>query len=102
MDPLKIAVAPLVLLGALDLFIAVNLALGVVAFYPFVRFRAALGFGFVGFIFFTHGQSDMVLALAAGSIGLYCCTAFVSLVPVILSTLLAVAGFAFVSWSLMS
>lgn len=102
LDPMKIVLEPLIILGAIDLFLAVIIGLGVVAVYPFVRFRAALGLGFLGFIFFTHGQTDMALALAGGSLGLYCCTAFVSVAPVIISALLAAGGFAFVSWSLLS
>jgi hypothetical protein len=102
MDPMTIAINPIIILGAADLFIAVILGLGVVAFYPLVRFRAALGLGFFGFIFFTHGQPELLLALAGGSLGLYCCTFFVSYFPVIVSALMAVSGFAFVSWKLLS
>ena len=102
MDPMTIVVNPIIILGAADLFIAVILGLGVVAFYPLVRFRAALGLGFFGFIFFTHGQPEMLLALAGGSLGLYCCTFFVSYFPVVVSALMAISGFAFVSWKLLS
>ena len=102
MDAVKILTNPMIILGALDLLVAVILGLGVVAFYPLVRFRAALGFGFFGFIFFTHGQPDLLIALAGGSLGLYCCTVFVTYFPVILSALMAIAGFAFVSWQLLS
>ncbi|MEO7599019.1 MAG: GYF domain-containing protein [Opitutus sp.] len=102
MDPMKILLNPIVIFGALDLFLAVILGLGAVAFYPFVRFRAALGLGFIGFIFFTHGQPDLLLGLAAGSLGLYCLTVFVTNFPVILSALLAIGGFAFVTWTLLS
>ncbi|HTO04021.1 MAG TPA: DUF4339 domain-containing protein [Opitutus sp.] len=102
MDPLAIITAPAVLLGALDLFVAVMLALGVVTFYPLVRFRAALGFGFFGFIFFTHGQPELLLALAGGSLGLYCCTVFVSYFPVLVSAAMAIGGFAFVGWRMLS
>jgi hypothetical protein len=102
MDPAKIVANPLVILGAVDLFMAVILALGVVALYPVIRFRAALGLGFLGFIFFAHGQLDLILALAAGSLGLYCCTIFVRYLPVVISAVLAIGGFAFVSWKLLS
>jgi hypothetical protein len=102
MDPSKIIANPLIPLGALDLFIAVVLGLGVVAMYPFVRFRAALGLGFVGFIFFTHGQQDLLVALAGASLGLYCCTVFVRMFPVIVSALLALGGFGFLAWKLLS
>lgn len=56
MDPMKILAYPLALMGALDLALATLLGLGVVSLYPFIRFRAALGVGFVGFIFWTQGQ----------------------------------------------
>jgi hypothetical protein len=102
MDPMQIAVNPLIIFGAVDLFMAVILGLGVVAFYPVVRFRAMLGLGFLGFIFYTHNQPELCLATAAGSIGLYCCTVFVSLFPTLLSALLAIGGFALLTWRLLS
>jgi hypothetical protein len=102
MDFMTIATNPMIILGAVDLFVAVILGLGAVGSYPFVRFRAALGVGFFGFIFFTHGQPELLLALAGGSLGLYCCTIFVSYFPVIVSALMAFSGFAFVSWKLLS
>lgn len=101
-DPAKLFTHPLVILGALDLLLAVVLALGVVSLYPFVRFRAALGLGFLGFIFWTHGQSLPLLALIAASSGLYLCTVFVTLLPAIISAALAVGGFALVAWRLLS
>ena len=102
MDPMKIIVNPLIPLGAIDLFIAVILGLGVVSIYPLVRFRAALGLGFVGFIFFTHGQQDLLMALAGASLGLYCCTVFVKMFPVLVSAFLGLGGFGFLAWKLLS
>jgi hypothetical protein len=102
MDPMKIAAQPLILLGALDLFLAVVLALGVVSIYPFVRFRAALGFGFLGFIFWTQGQSLPLVSLGVASLGLYCSTVVVSLMPAIFFGLLAIGGYALVGWQLLS
>lgn len=93
---------PLVVVGALDLLLGVILSLGVVSVYPLVRFRAALGLGLLGFLFWTHGQTAPLLGLAGGSVGLYCCTIFVSLVPVLISAGLAAGGFAFMAWQLLS
>jgi hypothetical protein len=101
-EPMAIIMNPLIIFGVLDLFLAVILALGVVAFYPFVRFRAMLGLGFLGFIFFTHNQPDLLIAVTAGSIGLYCSTAFVSMLPVIVSAILALGGFGLMAWRLLS
>jgi hypothetical protein len=102
MDSMKILTNPMVILGVVDLFMAVVLGLGVVSLYPFIRFRAALGLGFFGFIFFSHGQPEILLALIGGSVGLYCCTVFVSIFPVIVSAVLAIGGFAIVTWKLLS
>lgn len=102
MDMAKLMESPLVILGVIDLFLAVVLGLGVVSVYPFVRFRAALGLGFLGFIFWTHGQSLPFLTVLAGSVGLYLSTVFVSLLPIIIAAILAVGGFALVSWHLLS
>ncbi len=102
MDPAKILANPLVILGAIDVLLAVILALGVVSLYPFVRFRAALGLGFLGFIFWTHGQVVPFLALCAGSAGLYVSTIFVSYLPVAIAAALSLGGMAYVTWQLLS
>ncbi|ACB75847.1 DUF4339 domain-containing protein [Opitutus terrae] len=98
----KILAQPLVILGAIDLLLAVMLVLGVVSVYPLVRFRAALGLGFLGFIFWTQGQALPFLACTAASVGLFGCTVAVSLLPVLIAAVLAVGGFAFVALHLLS
>lgn len=98
----KILASPLVILGAADVFLAVILGLGVVTAYPIVRFRAALGLGFLGFIFWTSGQSFPLLLLVAGCAGLYLCTVFVNYLSVAVAAVLGLGGFALVSWRLMS
>jgi hypothetical protein len=102
MDLMKILPHPLVAFGALDLVLATLLGLGVVSLYPFIRFRAALGLGFVGFIFWTHGQFAPLLFLAAGSFGLYTSTILVSYLPVFMAAALGLAGLGAVSWFLIS
>ena len=102
MDPMKLLPYPMVLIGAIDLVLATLLGLGVVSLYPFVRFRAALGLGFIGFIFWTNGQVMPLLYLGAGSLGLYTCTIFVSYMPVFLAAALGLAGLGAVSWFLIS
>jgi len=101
-DPAKLVAHPFVILGAFDLLLAVVLALGVVSVYPLVRFRAALGLGFAGFIFWTHGQFGLVVILLAGCLGLYLCTAFVRYITVAIAAALGLGGFALLSWRLLS
>jgi len=98
----KILDQPLIFLGAADLFIATMLGLGVVSFYPFVRFRAAFGLGLLGFIFFAQGHGLSLLAAAAGAAGLYFATVTVEMLPVTIAAALGVAGMAGASYFLLS
>ncbi len=101
-DPAKIFAQPIILLGLLDVFLAVMLGLGMVSLYPFVRFRAALGFGFLGFVFVAQGQPLPIMLVAIGSAGLYLCTVFVSMLPVVIVAAAAVGGMGGLSWYLLS
>lgn len=83
---------PLVVLGVLDLALGLLLGLGMVNVYPFVRFRAALGLGFLGFIFYTQGQGLPLVAVLAGSAGLYLSTVSVNLLPVVLAVAIGLLG----------
>jgi len=89
---------PLALLGVADVFLALMLALGSINFYPYVRFRATLGLGAVGLVFFVHVQSIPLLALATGSIGLYFCTICISYLGVGLAAVAGLGGMAALAW----
>ena len=98
----KILAQPLLFLGALDLFIAVMLGLGVVTFYPFVRFRAAMGLGLFGFVFFAQGSPTPLLAEAAAAVGLYFATVWVDMLPVLVVSSVGVLGSAGTAYFLLS
>lgn len=98
MEGAKLLQKPLVLLGALDLGLAVLLGLGMVTIYPFIRFRAALGLGLMGFMFYAQGASLSLALVSAGCVGLYLCTVFVSLVPVILAAAAGVGGMGYLAY----
>jgi uncharacterized protein DUF4339 len=98
----KIVDQPLVFLGALDLFLATMLGLGVTAFYPFIRFRAALALGLFGFVYYTQGLNLPLIAAIGGSLGLYLETVCVNMFPVIVVSLLGIAGMAGTSYFLLS
>jgi hypothetical protein len=89
---------PLVILGGIDVFLTLMLVLGVTSFYPFVRFRAAFGFGFIGLTYWTMGVHVPLLVVAAGSAGLYLCTIFVSYMPIGIAALLGIAGMGGFAW----
>jgi len=101
-DVNKILAQPLLFLGALDLFAAVMLGLGVVQFYPFVRFRAALGLGLFGFIFFAQGSPAPLFAEAGAAVGLYFATVWVDMLPVVVVSAVGVLGSAGTAYFLLS
>ena len=102
LDPEQLIQHPLVLLGAVDVVLAVLLGLGMVNLYPFVRFRAALGFGLLGFIFYVQGHPVNLIEIAVASAGLYLCTICVSLLPVIIAAAAGILGAAAVAWGFIS
>lgn len=90
----KLADKPFVYLGVVDGGIGLLLFLGVITIYPFVRFRAVFGLGFLGFLFMTQGQLTPMIAVAAGSAGLYFCTIFLSYIPLAVAALVGLGGMA--------
>lgn len=102
MEPAKLLAHPLVVLGALDVFMVVLLGLGMVTLYPFVRFRAALGLGIMGFMFYAQGLPVPLLQVAIGSAGLYLCTVFVSLIPAVIAAAAGIGGMGMLAWYLLS
>jgi len=83
---------PLIYLGILDLLCAILLAMRTAAIYPFVRFRAAFGIGFLGLLFWLQDQPLMALLVVGGSVGLYFCTVVLSYLPLVLAAVLGLAG----------
>lgn len=77
-DWVTLVAQPAVYFGFFDLVLLVFLLLGEFSMYPVVRFRCALGIGFLGILFWCQGQVVAIAALAAGAIGLYLSTIFVS------------------------
>ena len=94
MDVNKIMLYPGLLLGVIDAGVGLLLLLGVIQIYPFVRFRAVFGLGFLGFLFLTQGQLTPMIAVVAGSVGLYFCTIFLSYIPLAVAALLGLGGMA--------
>ena len=98
----KLIAAPLVLLGVVDVALAALLGLGMTNLYPLVRFRAALGLGLMGFMYYAQGQPTALLAAAVGSLGLYLCTVFVQLFTVIIAVAAGVGGMGLLAWLLLT
>ena len=98
MTPGKLLAHPFVALGVIDIVLAILLALGMVTLYPFFRFRAALGLGLMGFMFYAQGDSMPLIAVAVGSVGLYLCTVVVSFLPAVVSFAAAVGGMGYLAY----
>jgi hypothetical protein len=98
----KLLVQPLVLLGVADLVLAVLLGLGMTVLYPLIRFRAALGLGLFGVMYFASGDATLLLAATAGSVGLYLCTVVLSLIPALVAVAAACGGMGFLAWQVIS
>jgi hypothetical protein len=94
MDFAKLMDKPFIVLGVADAFIGILLLLGVITLYPLVRFRAVFGLGFLGFLFMTQGQFTPMIAVAAGAVGLYFSTIFLSYIPLAVAALMGLGGMA--------
>ncbi len=92
-SPDKLLTAPIVALGLLDMALVVLMFLGVVATYPFLRFRAMFGLGFLGLFYWLQRDHLSLAASVAGSLGLYCSTIFLSYLPTTLALIFGLAGF---------
>lgn len=98
----KLLTQPFAILGAIDLLIFLALMLQAVQIYPFVRFRAALGAGFLGLFFYTQGDPQTAAAAITGSVGLYFSTVFTNLAAVILAMVLALGGMGYFAFRLLT
>ena len=89
---------PLLILGGLDLFFGLCLALAATEIYPLLRLRAALGFGYFGFTYWaSHVHGDPIglylcLANLAYGLGVYTCTLTLSFRLMLTAGGLSLAG----------
>ncbi len=93
---------PFAILGAIDLVLFLLLLLQTVSLYPFVRFRAALGAGFLGLVYWLQGEPNVAIAAVAGSLGLYLSTIFTSIFNVLLAVALALVGMGYFAYAVLT
>jgi hypothetical protein len=95
---------PLLVLGVLDLIFAICLALAATEIYPLLRFRAMLGAGFFGVVYWSQyalGHPPgliLVACVLAYGIGVYICTLtlnFRLMVGSVVASLAGALGFAY-------
>lgn len=98
----KLLRQPFALLGALDLVLFLLMVLQTVSLYPFIRFRAALGAGFLGLVYWLQGEPTIALAAVLGSLGLYLSTLFTNLVSVMVAVALGLIGMGYFAYALLT
>lgn len=91
-DVMALVTSPLVLIALLDLGVALLLFLQTTAVYPLIRFRSMLGAGFFLLFFWAVGEPLLGIAAAAGALGVYGLTLFLSMTPFLISSALAILG----------
>jgi hypothetical protein len=101
-DYKKLIGQPFVILGAIDLVLFLLLVLQTVSVYPFVRFRAALGAGFLGLVYWNQGDATTALAAIAGSLGLYLSTIFTNLAGLLVAVGLGLAGMGYFAYAILN
>ena len=92
LDAIAIVTNPFILIGLADLLLGLLLFLEITSLYTVVRFRAALGLGFFGFLFWADGNLLPIAALAVGSVSAFVTTLTVNLGSVITFSVLGLAG----------
>ncbi len=97
---IDIATNPFILLGVVDVFFVIVLLLGATNFYPVVRFRALFAVGLLCFMFFLTGEYQLMIAVGAGTIGMYFMTIVVAWGPLVPAALLGLGGMASLAYFL--
>ncbi len=83
---------PLLVVGVFDLFLTLCCILSVTDAFPLIRFRAMLGFGFFTYVFWSWGDTNMMVAVALGSIAAWVCTVTLNLYAMIAGAVLGIIG----------
>lgn len=83
---------PFAVIGACDLLLALFLCLQMVSVYPLVRFRALMGIGFFGVVFWSYSDLTPIAWVILASIGMYFSTIFISAFRLIGAVIVGFAG----------
>ncbi len=94
--------APFVWFGVVDLFIALCCFLAVTEIFPFVRARAALGFGFGLYVGWATGDSLYLLAMVIAMVGAWLATCTQRMGLMLIAFMGMLAGFGLLTWMALS
>jgi len=94
----KIFEEPMLLLGGIDIFLAIVIALAVTSVYPLIRLRLMIGLGYLGWLsiaeWLAGGELGIfqLLALVVFTFGAYICTITIRFSTLLLAGLCALTG----------
>jgi len=83
---------PLLIVGVFDLFLTLCCILSVTDCFPLIRFRMMLGLGFFSYVFWSWGDTTMMIAVALGSFAAWLCTITLNLYAMIAGAVLGIVG----------
>ncbi len=90
---------PMLMVGILDLFLALCCFLHVTDIFPFLRFRAMLGLGYFTYTFWALQDTKMMLAAVVSSLCIFVITITLNLPLMILCIVLGIGGMAMIAVS---
>jgi len=91
---------PLLILGAVDLFLMLCCFLSVTDIFPIIRVRAMLGLGYFTYFFWSWGEYPQSIAAAISSLAIYICTVTLNLYLMIFFSVVGILGMGFLASSL--
>ncbi len=93
---LRLLSHPLLILAIVDLFLALCCILGATDAFPIIRFRAAIGLGYFGYIYWALGDINASIAVIAASIALFVATLTLSFILTLVCIVAGVAGMGYI------
>lgn len=90
---------PMMVVGLLDLFLALCCFLHVTDIFPFLRFRAMLGLGYFAYSYWAMDDSIMMVAAVASSISIFVITITLNFPLMILCAILGIGGMGMIAAS---
>lgn len=91
-DAVAMAKSPYLLIAAFDLIVTVVLLLQVTEIYPLVRFRAAIGAGFLSVLFYGSGDDILLVSNLLLMVAIYFASAIVKIRYLLISALMGMIG----------
>lgn len=87
---------PLMILALVDLFLALCCILGATDAFPIVRFRAAVGLGYFGYVYWAFGDPHASIAVIVASAALFMATLSLNFILTLACVVSGIAGMGYI------